>query len=303
VTKTTVTITGIGSRNGMPYQPMGSGILLARNHVLTNFHVVQDSASLSVTVYEPQEAAYPAELVGTDRANDLAVLRINSATTFPSSRLGNSQIVDAGDIVIAVGNPMGFGNTLTSGIVSERHRTFTAGGTVYRDMIQTNADIHKGSSGGPLVNIAGEVIGVNTAVYSPGGSFTGIGFATPISRASSLLHQVGLSTTASDIALAAAGCVTPVPSCIVAAGTAVPNRFSVLGGAYTLTTGTILVCPKCSSTRYGRCLACGQRLTLDAAGTGVVCPAGHRFSGGGQVCYNCGSPMLPRRDSPFSTAV
>ena len=303
VTKTTVTITGIGSRNGMPYQPMGSGILLAQKHVLTNFHVIRDSASLSVTVYEPQEVTCPAEVVDIDRANDLAVLRIHSPTYFPSARLGNSKIVDAGDIVIAVGNPMGFGNTLTSGIVSEPHRTFTVGGTVYHDMIQTNADIHKGSSGGPLVNIAGEVIGVNTAVYSPGGSFTGIGFATPISRALPLLRKVGLSSTASDVKLAAAGCVTPVPSCNLAAGTAAPNGFLVAVAANTPTPGTMLVCPRCSSTRYVRCPACGQRLTLDAAGTGVVCPAGHGSAGSAHFCYNCRSPMTPNRDSPFSTAV
>ncbi|MFC1587689.1 S1C family serine protease [Planctomycetota bacterium] len=300
MSKVTVSITGGRLQNNTSYNVIGSGVFISHEHILTNRHVVEKASPLNVTVYDPAKTSYPAELVGVDRANDLAVLKIQAGRSFPFARLGNSDVVDAGDIVFSVGNPLGFGNTITSGIISDRSQSFNAGGNNFRNMFQTNTDIHEGSSGGPLVNISGEVIGINTAIYAPNGNFTGIGFATPINRASTLFQQTGLNT-GKNMQLAASGCfVNPTtPNCTLAAG--IPNTTPFSSQRNHPALGTILRCPNCNSSRYFRCPVSRRRLVLDANGRHLVCPVGHANGGISSInCPGCQMPMVVAGNNSYA---
>ena len=168
---------------------LGSGFIVREDGViLTNAHVVSDASSISVAMRDG--TTYPAKLLGADEANDLAVIRID-AKGLPVAPLGNSSNLLVGEWAIAIGNPYGFllGNTepsVTAGVVSGTGRNLATqdqGAGVYVDMIQTDASINPGNSGGPLVNSLGEVIGVNSSIFSPSGGSIGLGFAIPINRA------------------------------------------------------------------------------------------------------------------------
>jgi serine protease Do len=167
---------------------IGSGFIVRSDGVIvTNQHVVAGATSISVMLRDG--TTYPARKLGEDELNDLAVLKID-ARDLPVTTLGNSDDVVIGEWAIAIGNPYGFviGNTepsVTAGVVSATGRNLTArteGGGLYLDMIQTDASINQGNSGGPLANAAGEVIGVNSSIYSPTGGSVGLGFAIPINR-------------------------------------------------------------------------------------------------------------------------
>src|SRR3546814_3144080 len=119
------------------------------------------------TLFRSDETVYPAEVVGTDPATDLALLKIESEEPLPALELGDSDAAEVGDWVMAVGNPFGLGGTVTAGIISARGRNIQAG--PYDDFLQIDASINRGNSGGPLFNLDGEVLGVNTAIYSPNG--------------------------------------------------------------------------------------------------------------------------------------
>ena len=129
------------------------------------------------------------KLVGRDAATDIAVLQIQNATELKAIPLGNSDRLDVGDFVIAVGNPFGLGQTVTSGLVSAVGRT-GLGKQGYEDFIQTDASINPGNSGGALINLKGELIGINTAIISPGGGNVGIGFAVPVNMARAVMEQI-----------------------------------------------------------------------------------------------------------------
>lgn len=179
-----------GGRSGQRVLPgIGSGFLIRPDGVIiTNAHVVVGAARISVMLRDG--TTYPAKLVGADETNDLAVIKIE-ARGLPTAPLGNSDDIIIGEWAIAIGNPFGFvmGNsepTVTAGVVSATGRNLLAsaeGGGLYVDMVQTDAAINPGNSGGPLVNANGEVIGVNSSIYSPSGGSVGIGFAIPINRA------------------------------------------------------------------------------------------------------------------------
>ena len=167
---------------------LGSGFFVRSDGVIvTNAHVVANAQRISVM--QRDGSVFPAELKGTDEANDIAVLKI-SASNLPVVTLGNSDALLVGEWVVAIGNPYGFvlGNpepSVTAGVVSGVGRNLLArgeGSAAYFDMIQTDASINPGNSGGPLVNADGEVIGVNSSIYSPSGGSVGIGFAIPINR-------------------------------------------------------------------------------------------------------------------------
>jgi serine protease Do len=166
---------------------LGSGFLIRDGVVVTNAHVVTGARAINIALRDG--ATYPAKLVGMDEQNDLAVLRID-AKGLPVATLGTSKGLLIGEWAIAIGNPYGFvlGNTepsVTAGVISATGRNLTArteGNGVYVDMIQTDAAINPGNSGGPLVNALGEVIGVNSSLYSPSGASVGLGFAIPIDR-------------------------------------------------------------------------------------------------------------------------
>lgn len=170
-----------------PMQGMGSGFILdAEGYVVTNNHVVVDADEIVVTMKDGDE--YQAELIGRDAKTDLALLKIESDEALPFVSFGDSDDVRVGDWVMAVGNPFGFGGTVTAGIVSARGRDLS-GGTLI-DFMQIDAAINRGNSGGPAFNDEGEVIGVNSAIFSPNGGNVGIGFAIPSSTAEVIIADL-----------------------------------------------------------------------------------------------------------------
>ena len=174
-------------------QSLGSGFLVsADGYVVTNNHVVSPDSRAEleeVTVTLPDGTEYPAELVGTDPASDLAVLKISRREPFPFVRFGDSSQARVGDWVIAIGNPFGLGGTVTSGIVSSVLRNTGQGGA-YDRYLQTDASINRGNSGGPLFDMQGNVIGINNAIYSPSGGSVGIGFAIPAEDAAPIVNKL-----------------------------------------------------------------------------------------------------------------
>ena len=166
---------------------LGSGFIIDKKGlVVTNNHVIQGADDIIVSVNAKE---YKAKVLGKDPYMDLAVLQIESDEKFLPVQFGNSDKARVGDWVIAIGNPFGFGGTVTSGIISSRNRDI--GLTRYDDFIQTDASINQGNSGGPLFNLKGEVIGINTAIIAPGQSGSiGIGFAIPANPASNVIEQL-----------------------------------------------------------------------------------------------------------------
>jgi serine protease Do len=165
----------------------GSGFVIRNDGVIvTNNHVVQDAKEITVTLADKRE--YPARVLGRDPKTDLAVLKIDAPGTVPTAALGNSDAVRVGDWVMAIGNPFGLSNTVTAGIVSAKGRALGTG--PYDDFIQTDASINPGNSGGPLFNARGEVIGINTMIFSRTGDNVGIGFAIPINLAKELVPEL-----------------------------------------------------------------------------------------------------------------
>lgn len=169
-------------------QSAGSGVIVdaARGYILTNNHVIKDAEQILVTLKDRRQ--FPAKLVGTDPGTDIAVLQI-SAPKLAALRYGDSDILQVGDYVLAIGNPFGIGQTVTSGIVSALGRSgLSVEG--YEDFIQTDASINPGNSGGALVNLRGELIGINTAIIGPAGGNVGIGFAVPSVMARAVMEQI-----------------------------------------------------------------------------------------------------------------
>ena len=172
-----------------PQEGTGSGFIVKPDGlILTNNHVVSGSAQLTVTLAGDKKQ-YKARVLGTDPRNDLALVKIQAEHPLPFLRLGDSDNLQVGQKVLAIGNPFGFGGTLTTGVVSSLGRTLQPQeGRRLEDMIQTDAAINPGNSGGPLLDSHGAVIGINTAIYGPQGNI-GIGFALPINRAKAMLDE------------------------------------------------------------------------------------------------------------------
>ena len=162
---------------GEPSEALGSGFILdSSGYVITNNHVVDNTDSIKIRLSDERE--FEATVIGTDERTDVALLKIEDPAALPFVQFGNSDAVRVGEDVMAVGNPYGFGGTVTTGIVSGKGRTIRSGGP-YVDYLQTDASINRGNSGGPLFNMRGQVIGVNTAIFSPTGGSVGLGFAVP----------------------------------------------------------------------------------------------------------------------------
>jgi S1-C subfamily serine protease len=165
-----------------PIYSLGSGVIISSDgFVLTNAHVIRNADRIKVTLSD--DTAYPARLVSASPSRDLALLKIDARRQFSAAQLGDADKVRVGQWVIAVGSPFGFKETVTVGVVSAKGRVVRAesGQNVYRDLIQTDAAVNFGNSGGPLVDINGDVIGINQAIYSPSGvGNIGISFAIPI---------------------------------------------------------------------------------------------------------------------------
>lgn len=167
---------------------LGSGVILSTDgYILTNNHVVEQSARIQVELSDRR--VLDAKLIGADAPSDLAVLKID-ASHLPVVRIGDSSAMRVGDLVLAVGNPLGVGQTVTMGIVSAKGRATGLGDGSYEDFLQTDAPINQGNSGGALVNTAGELVGINSQILSPSGGNIGIGFAVPSNMAKNVMDQL-----------------------------------------------------------------------------------------------------------------
>lgn len=169
------------------YQGMGSGFIVdADGYVVTNNHVIEHASEIMVTLGDGTRL--DAELIGADSKTDLALLKVESDEALPYARFGDSDKTRVGDWVVAIGNPFGLGGSATTGIVSARGRDIQSG--PFDDFLQIDAPINSGNSGGPLFDLSGRIIGINTAIFSPNGGNVGIGFAIPSELASSVIDQL-----------------------------------------------------------------------------------------------------------------
>ncbi len=171
-----------------PSSAVGSGFIVDKSgYILTNYHVIEDAARIMVSL--PSGEEYIAKIVGTDEETDLAVLKINAGRDLPFIRLGDSEKARVGDWVLAIGSPFGLAKTVTAGIISQTRRE-TPNGNAFQKFIQTDAAINRGNSGGPLVNMNGEVIGINSQIATSTGDYNGIGFALPSNEAANVYKQI-----------------------------------------------------------------------------------------------------------------
>ncbi|WP_427451255.1 Do family serine endopeptidase [Litorimonas sp. WD9-15] len=178
---------GRNDRDGRVSKSLGSGFVIDdEGHIVTNNHVIEDADLIEVTF--PNGDTYEAELVGRDPATDIAVLKIETGADIPAVPWGDSDSSEVGEWVIAIGNPFGYSGSVAAGIISARNRDISSGN--YDDFIQTDVAINRGNSGGPLFNMDGEVIGVNTAILSPTGYSVGISFSVPSELAQSIASQL-----------------------------------------------------------------------------------------------------------------
>jgi serine protease Do len=176
-----------GDENLNEVSSLGSGFIVsAQGVVVTNNHVIEGADQIEVVFQDGERLK--ATIVGRDQATDIAVLKVNAARALPFVRFGDANRTRVGDLVIAIGNPFGLGGSVSAGIVSARNRNISAGR--YDDFIQTDAAINRGNSGGPLFNMQGEVVGVNTAIVSPTGGSVGVGFAAPADLVQSVVNQI-----------------------------------------------------------------------------------------------------------------
>lgn len=167
---------------------VGSGVLVSgEGTVLTNHHVIDGADKITVTMQDNRR--FTARIVGSDQPSDLAVLKVEGAD-LPFLNLGNSDNVRVGDIVLAIGNPLGIGQTVTAGIISAKGRQTGLSDGTFEDFLQTDAPINRGNSGGALVNLSGELIGINSQILSPSGGNIGIGFSIPSNMAKSVMDQL-----------------------------------------------------------------------------------------------------------------
>jgi putative serine protease PepD len=253
-----------------PQKGIGSGFIINEDgEIITNNHVISGSRNVTVTLSGTDKKQYTATVLGIDRRNDLAILKINAGRKLPFLRLGNSDGIQVGQKVLAIGNPFALEGTLTTGIISSLGRSLqNEDGTELEGLIQTDAAINPGNSGGPLLDSSGNVIGINTAIYgsqtaSGEAGSIGIGFAMPINRAKEKLEEyrttgklshpvLGISQTfpvQGDLAEALK--MPPSGGLLIqgiddgspaeAAGLRGPNRSVVVGGRYELGIGGDLI--------------------------------------------------------------
>jgi S1-C subfamily serine protease len=175
----------------VPVEGAGSGFVIdPRGYILTNFHVVAGAQSIEVVLGD--QSRYPAKFIGADQRNDVALVKIDpKGKQLVALTLGDSSTIQVGQKVLAIGNPFGFQSTLTTGVISALGRTVQTSQTTFIDeAIQTDAAINRGNSGGPLLNSHGQVVGINSAIYTPSGTTAGIGFAIPINTARAIANDL-----------------------------------------------------------------------------------------------------------------
>src|SRR5919202_1693599 len=175
-------------RQRRPTRGVGSGFIVdPKGFILTNQHVIQGATRISVRLQSGEQ--YIVRVVGVDEETDLAVLKVDAGKDLPAIKLGDSSTVEVGDWVLAIGSPFGLEQTVTAGIISKKERQPYPGAN-FQQFIQTDAAINRGNSGGPLVNMRGEVIGINSQIATSTGDYNGIGFALPANLASSVFKQL-----------------------------------------------------------------------------------------------------------------
>jgi serine protease Do len=168
---------------------LGSGVIVnPAGFILTNEHVIKGAARIRAKLADGRE--FDAAIIGEDKQTDLSVIKINATQPLPTARIGDSDRLNVGDWVLAIGSPFGLQQTVTAGIISAKDREDDAGGTPFQQFLQTDAAINPGNSGGPLVNLAGEVIGINTQIATQTGAYSGISFALPSSTAVDIYNQL-----------------------------------------------------------------------------------------------------------------
>lgn len=175
--------------DAIPQASLGSGFIIdvENGYIVTNNHVIRDADEVSVTLYNDE--TIDAEILGVDEKTDIAVLKVNPEDAqLAQVNFGRSNVLRVGDWVVAIGNPFGLGGTVTAGIISARQRDINSG--PYDDYLQTDASINRGNSGGPMFDMNGNVIGINTAIFSPTGGSVGIGFAIPSDLAEPVINQI-----------------------------------------------------------------------------------------------------------------
>ena len=186
-------LTFVDPFSGPTVESIGSGaIVCPRGHIVTNYHVIERASSIFVTTYvNGARSRIPATVVKTDKTLDLAILKIDG-TDLPYAPFADSEMVAVGDPVIAIGSPWGLSQTVTQGIISAKRQTITIQGVRHADLLQTDASINRGNSGGPLINANGEIVGINTAIFTTNGGFSGVGFAIPAVTATKFLTDAGV---------------------------------------------------------------------------------------------------------------
>lgn len=177
-----------GDIPSMPPSALGSGFVVdaQKGYIVTNNHVIRDAEEVRVTFHDDETLT--AKIIGHDDKTDIAVLQVETDKPLTAVDFGDSDILRVGDWVLAIGNPFGLGGTVTAGIISARQRDIQAG--PYDDFLQTDASINRGNSGGPMFDMDGKVIGINTAIFSPSGGSVGIGFAIPSALAKPVIDQI-----------------------------------------------------------------------------------------------------------------
>ena len=171
-------------------QSLGSGIIVdRRGYIVTNAHVIANAQNTKVVTFGFERRAYPAQIIRKDTINDIAMLKIQPDAPLPTAVLGDSDMIKVAEKVLAIGSPFGLEQTVTAGIISDDSRNLVIEGQTYENMIQTDAAINRGNSGGALVNVSGEGIGMNTAIYAPTGVFTGVGFAIPVNKIKPIVKE------------------------------------------------------------------------------------------------------------------
>jgi serine protease Do len=180
---------------GQVRESLGSGFIVdSKGYIITNYHVIEKADKIYVklsTDPDSQDFGRPARVIGTDKATDLAVIKIDTSSALPTVKLGNSDETKVGDWVEAIGSPFALSQTVTAGIISAKNRTIEPGATgQFQHFIQTDAAINPGNSGGPLLNMNGDVIGVNTAIYTQSAGYQGIGFAMPANTVADIYNDL-----------------------------------------------------------------------------------------------------------------
>ena len=182
---------GAPGGDDMRERATGSGVIVdSKGYIVTNAHVVEKADRIRVKLMaDPATVTYDATVIGTDRETDLAVIKIDAKKPLPAAKMGNSDSMQVGDWVLAIGSPFGLEETVTAGIVSARGRNIVPQ-RQFQSFIQTDAAINPGNSGGPLVNMNSEVIGINTAIFTSGGGYQGVGFAMPSNTVVQVYNQL-----------------------------------------------------------------------------------------------------------------